>query len=72
MLKTGELCIESGFYRCNVHVENLIFIEKGYKVPECSLGPYGPHTTLWGPARKVSHIVSELKARQMHPAESSR
>jgi len=71
MLKTGELCIESGFYRCNVHIENLIYMEKGHKVPECPLGPYGNHATLWGPTRKVSRIVSELKTSQMRPTESS-
>jgi hypothetical protein len=71
MLKTGEVCIESGFYRCNVHQENLIYIEKGNKCPECSHGPYGWHPTLWGPARKVSNIVSELKSSLMNTAESS-
>jgi hypothetical protein len=68
MLKTGEVCIESGFYKCNIHRENLIHIEKGFKCPECSFGPYGNHATLWGPARKVSFIVSELKWSQMNPA----
>ena len=71
MLKTGAVCIESGFYKCNIHKENIIFIEKGNKVPECSHGSYGWHATLWGPARKVSNIVSELKTSQMRPAESS-
>ncbi len=70
MLKTGQVCIESVYYKCNVHTENLIHIEKGNKCPECSLGPYGNHATLWGPARKVSNIVSELISSQMNPAES--
>jgi hypothetical protein len=65
MLKTGEECQESGFYRCNVHRNNYIYVEKGNKYPSCSLGPYGWHTTLWGPARKVSKIVAELKTGQI-------
>ncbi len=69
MLKTGEVCMESGFYKCNIHRESLIRIEKGNKCPECSLGPYGNHATLWGPARKVSFIVSELKRSHMSPAQ---
>ena len=70
MLKTGQICMESSYYKCNVHTENLIYIEKGSKCPECALGPYGSHTTLWGPARKVSRIVSELKASHMSLAAS--
>jgi hypothetical protein len=70
MLKTGEVCMESGFYRCNIHIENIIHIAKGNKCPECPLGPYGNHATLWGPTRKVSNIVSELKTSQMNHAES--
>jgi len=68
MLKTGEVCIDSGYYKCNIHRENLIRMEKGNKFPECSLGPYGSHATLWGPARKVSFIVSELIKNQMSHA----
>ena len=64
MFKTGEICTESGYYKCNVHVENLIYLEKGSKYPECPLGPYGSHATLWAPARKVSKILSELKANE--------
>ena len=71
MLKTGEICTESAFYKCNVHGESLIFIKKDDKAPECSYGPYGSHMTLWGPTRKVSKIVSELKTNQMHSAEPS-
>ncbi len=70
MLKTGQVCMEGGYYKCNIHTENIIYIEKGNKCPECSYGPYGLHTILWGPARKVSRIVSELKANQMSLAES--
>ena len=68
MLKTVEVCMESGLYKCNIHRENLIHKEKSFKCPECSLGPYGNHATLCGPARKVSYIVSELKRSQMSSA----
>lgn len=61
MEKSGAQCKESGFYRCNVHREHFIHVEKGNKFPECPDGPYGNHTTLWGPARKVSAILAELK-----------
>lgn len=65
MHKTGEVCGESGFYKCNVHADYLVFIEKGHVFPECTSGPYGKHMTLWGPARKVSAIVAELKTSQV-------
>jgi hypothetical protein len=71
MFKTGEICTESSYYKCNVHLENLMYIEKGSKYPECQLGPYGSHATLWAPARKVSKILSELKANEKSMATSS-
>jgi hypothetical protein len=71
MLKTGDTCMESGYYKCNVHTGNLLYFEKGNKCPECSSSQYGgSHRTLWGPARKVSHILSELKASQMNSVNS--
>ncbi|MBN1144806.1 MAG: hypothetical protein JXA72_10300 [Bacteroidales bacterium] len=71
MFKTGEICTESGYYKCNVHVKNLIYLEKGSKYPDCPLGPYGSHNTLWAPARTVSKILSELKASEKNMATSS-
>jgi hypothetical protein len=71
MLETRDLCKESGFYKCNIHKDNLVFIKTGDKVPECSCGAYGWHATLWVPARKVSNIVSELKTSQLSPANSA-
>lgn len=70
MFKSGEICNDSGYYKCNVHVENLIYLEKGNKYPECPQGPYGSHATLWAPARKVSKILSELKASEKSMAAS--
>ncbi len=64
MFKTGDICNEDGYFKCNVHLENLLFIEKGSKYPECEKGPYGSHATLWTAARKVSKILSELKASE--------
>lgn len=60
-MQSGQVCNASGYYRCNIHKENYLRIEKGDLCPECPHGPYGWHKTLWTPARRVSHIVAELK-----------
>jgi hypothetical protein len=61
MNKSGEICKEGGFYRCNVHHEYLIRLYPGSKFPDCAHGSYGNHSTLWNPARNVKAIMAELK-----------
>jgi hypothetical protein len=62
---SGEVCKAAGFYRCNIHHENIICMKPGNKFPECDHGSYGKHKTLWNPARNVKAIMAELKVESM-------
>jgi hypothetical protein len=62
---SGDVCKAAGFYRCNVHRENLICMKTGSRFPECAHGSYGKHNTLWNSARNVKAIMAELKAESM-------
>ncbi|PZR06081.1 MAG: hypothetical protein DI539_24570 [Flavobacterium psychrophilum] len=43
--KTGEICQQSGVYKCSLHPTNEIPLSKGEKFPPCSKG--GGHSATW-------------------------
>jgi len=43
--KTGEICQQSGVYRCSLHSDSEIALSKGNKFPPCN--PYNNHGAIW-------------------------
>ncbi len=51
MYKTGQICPESGVYKCSKHPSNTIPLSKGETFPPCSCG--GGHGATWVLVRKA-------------------
>lgn len=46
-VKTGQVCSQTGLYRCQDHPTITISLSKGDKAPPCQRRGYADHGTTW-------------------------